>query len=737
MKKNILSFLLIFAVANFAYSQGGIKLKLAEKNFDNYAYPKALEYYLSLAEQNIEINHVNRRAAECYYYMGDVDKALEWYGRVIDQDDLKAEDVFRYSKVLRQKGNYKKADQWMLKYYKMVSVPQEAKRYEKTMNQIDDIKKQKKRCDLENLSLNTKHSDFGGFYHGSQFIFTSASKKNYFIKRIFSRDESPYLDIFHVNKNDMDSSEMIQSYPKIINSKFHDGPGVFSPDSNRFYFTRNNYYKCTFKKKENGLKIFYVEKKDGKWKNLKEVSFNSDKYSVGHPAFSADGKKFFFVSDMPGGYGGTDIYYAPVNADGTLGSAVNMGNKINTDGNEMFPFMNNEKILFFSSDGHIGLGGLDIFYALPDYKGDYEKVQNAGIPMNSMRDDFAFYLDENNQKGFISSNRDGGRGEDDIYSYNLLRPFKPQYFVKGEIKDKLNKLPLSNVVVTLRDANGKPLEQVISDEKGAFEFEAQPDTDYKIECNKEEYAQHIKPTTTKNMGEETILFLPLEMIQNTLTINCIITDRVTKKPLEGVEAKLINTKTGKEELSIITNKSGDFNLPLEGIKLNDLISYRVILKKEGYIGKNLVYTKRIKEYGIVYLHEELNVALNKIEKGLDLAKMIDLQPIYFDVGKSNIRPDAAKELDKIVEVMNENPKMIIELGSHTDSRGSASGNLRLSDRRAKSSAKYIISKGISKNRITGKGYGESRLVNKCKDGVKCTEEQHQENRRTEFIILKN
>ncbi len=737
MKKTLIILLLVGF--NFiGFSQDGVKLKLADKNFESYAYPKAAGYYLSLAKQNVSLNHVSRRLAECYFYMGEVDKSAEWYEKVMQQDDLQAEDLFRYAKMLRRQKKYNEADKIMERYYKMKPNKKESDRYEQTINVVDKIKKEKKRCTLDNLSINTEYADFGAFCYADYVVFTASSKKRLFMKNMFVRNKSPYLDIFYVKKEDLSNPEKVKSYPRKINSRFHDGPATFGTDTNKMFFTRNNQYKFSFKKTKNGLKIYTAEKnKDGKWGDIQILPFSNNDYSIGHPTFSPDFKKLYFISDMPGGFGGTDIYYVNVNSDGTFGSPVNMGEAVNTDGNEMFPFVNNENIFFFSSDGHLGLGGLDIFYSQPDYKGDYVKVKNAGIPMNSSADDFSFYMNDNNTKGFISSNRDGGRGSDDIYSFDLLRPFKQQYIVKGEIKDKLNKLPLDKVVVILRDSKGAVLQQLTTDEKGTFEFEVEPDQDYKIECNKEEYAQNIKPCTTKNLGEETDVFVPVELKQNTLTIYGLIADKKTKEPLSDVSVKMINTKTGKTELAIETKADGSFSLPLENVKLNDLISYNIQLHKEGYIGKDLIYTKRIKEYGIIDIHNELDVSLTKLQKGLDLAKVIDIKPIYFDLGKFSIRPDAATELDKIVKVMKENPTMVIELGSHTDSRGSASGNLRLSDKRAKSSVDYIRKQGIAKNRIYGKGYGETKLLNRCKDGVKCSDEEHQQNRRTEFIIIKN
>lgn len=403
------------------------------------------------------------------------------------------------------------------------------------------------------------------------------------------------------------------------------------------YFTRNNFFegeKGSDKDGINNLKIFSAELVNGVWTNIKGVHFNNDEYSVGHPSVSSDGKKLYFTSDMPGGIGGADIYVVAINEDGTLGTPKNMGNIVNTEGNEMFPFIHNEGTLFFSSDGHVGFGLLDIFATIEDENNSVVNILNLGEPINSLKDDFSYYLSEEGFDGYISSNREGGVGDDDIYKFTRIPPL----MLKGQIFDDANNEPIVDAKVVLKDANGEEIAYFITEANGYYEH---------------------------------------------------IVDRDANFTLEG----------SKEKYTSLTKEFNSFNLDKE---------------------KELVVN--------------LNVGLKPIE---DVVLLADLEIIYFDLDKSNIRPDAALELDKVVALMNKYPGMVIRLESHTDSRANDDYNIRLSNRRAKSTYEYIISNGIDASRITEyKGFGETQLVNKCSNGVKCSKEEHQLNRRTEFVIIK-
>jgi outer membrane protein OmpA-like peptidoglycan-associated protein len=500
-------------------------------------------------------------------------------------------------------------------------------------------------------------------------------------------------------------------------------------------FTRNN-YKEKAKDGSVNLQLFSANFVNEKWTNEHPLPFNDKEYSVGHPSLSPDGKTLFFASNMPGGVGGTDIYKSAKQANGTWSTPENLGEDINTEGNEMFPFYHASGILFFASDGHVGLGGLDIFLAQEKSNG-FEEIKNLGAPVNTNKDDFAFIVDKQMKSGYFSSNRDGGKGDDDIYSFNLLRPFSSGKTIKGIAKDKQG-TPLSDSFVKLTDEAGKEIATTTTGNDGSYSFNVDADKIYKLIGSKVNYVNGITNASTK--GQEDLVTVDVILEKDSgLSLYGVIKEKGSSIALENVKVKLINSNTGAEE-KMITGPTGEFRKALTENKLNDRVSYKLIMEKEGYLTKTVTYAKLLDKNGQYNILENIDIALDKVTLGADLAKLIEVKPILFDLGKYLIRKDASVELDKIVKVMNENPTMVIALGSHTDCRGTNANNEKLSDERAKASAEYIKERIVHPERISGKGYGESQLKNgcACEGAVKsdCNESQHQENRRTEFIIVK-
>jgi len=407
------------------------------------------------------------------------------------------------------------------------------------------------------------------------------------------------------------------------------------------YFTRNNFNNGKKGKDANRITLLKVYKAtliDNQWKNAEELPFNSDSYSVAHPTLSPDEKTMYFASDMPGTHGQSDLWKVKINEDGSFGTPENLGVSINTEGKESFPIFTNENELYFATDGHPGLGGLDIFMSRMNADGSFKEPINIGAPANSPQDDFAYLIDTKTRKGFLTSNRDGGKGYDDIYKFLETRKLVCEQVLSGIVTDLDTGEILPNTKVTLFDDKFNIIKEVISDDKGFYTFE--------VECGKSYFI------------------------------------RAEKDTYETKEQKItIPTLTGKTDLPI-----------------------------------------------------QLEKKVKPVVVGDDLAKAFGIKIIYFDLDKWNIRPDAALELEKILDVMKQYPNMKIDVRSHTDSRQTHKYNEKLSDRRAKSTMSWLVKNGIDANRLTGKGYGETQLVNKCADGVKCSEDEHQANRRSEFII---
>lgn len=710
------------------------KVKKGDLAFASYDFPKAIGFY---EQSGSSESTVSRKLADSYRFTGNTAKAEENYKKIIDAGKAEAADYYFYSEMLRSNGKYDDAAKWMDKFHEVDGSDYRGMAYTQNKGYEAKLKSEQDRFTVRLLDINTDAQEFGPAYFGNKVVFASTRTNMTPVSRIYPWNNKPYLNIYEADAKDNQLASPKQ-FRKDINRKYHEGPASFNADGTFMAYTRNNYDEKSSQGVRN-LQIFFSTLKDGKWSDGVSFTCNSKEYSVGHPSLSADGQTLYFASDMPGGLGGTDLYRCTRSTDGSWSKPENLGAGINTEGNEMFPFIHPDGFLFFSSDGLVGLGGLDVFVTkLTDGKAG--KVLNAGYPVNDRFDDFAFIIDKDMKNGYFSSNRPG-KGDDDIYAVTMAKPFRFNKIIKGVTKDKRSGDILAGANVSLYDSEGKVIATAPSDAQGNFTFEADPELDYSLDGKKEKYFDAKTTASTKNMGDKDEVFATLLLEKDPgLSLYALVTDKSSKQPLEGVKMVIIDNITGKEVTSFSTTASGDFRKPLDDKHIGDRVSYQIKLDKDGYLGKSVTFNASIDKEGEIRVHEALDLTMDKITVGADLAKIININPIYFDLSKWNIRKDAAIELDKIVKVMKENPGMIIELGSHTDCRSSAQSNMILSDKRAKSSAAYIISKGIDKSRISGKGYGETKPINKCEcEGtrvVPCTEEEHQQNRRTEFIIVK-
>ncbi len=633
MKTIKLITIVFLLICSFSFGQSG-KLKRANMHYNSFSFVKAIELYEKLIDTNFNKSYAMRKLGNSYMYLRNPKEAVEIYKHVVQQENVPEEYYYFYAQALRGNGNYDESKIWIDKYKQEASKDSRVTEFLDKEDFISSMFNFKKQYSLIKTNLNTSFSDFGAVEYNDEIVFVSSKDEGVSTKRKYSWNAQPFLDIYRVAKEG--AVEQSKKINGDVNTIYHEGPATFSADGTKMYFTRNNFFdgeKGKDKEGVNNLKIYRAELVNGSWTNIKGVHFNNDEYSVGHPSISSDGKKLYFTSNMPGGLGGSDIYVVAINDDGTLAAPINMENIVNTEGNEMFPFIHNEGTLFFSSDGHVGFGLLDVFATISD-ENKIVSILNLGEPINSSKDDFSYYLSKEGFDGYISSNREGGVGDDDIYKFKRIPPLT----LKGQIFDDANNEPIENAKVVLNDAKGDEIAYFITEKEGYYEHIIDRDANFTLKGSKEKY----------------------------------------------------------------TSISKDFN--------------SVGLDKE----KELVVN--------------LNVGLKPIE---DVVLLADLEIIYFDLDKSFIRPDAAIELDKVVNLMNKYPGMVIRLESHTDSRANDQYNIHLSERRAKSTYDYITLNGIDSERITKyDGFGETQLVNKCTNGVKCSRDEHQLNRRTEFVIVK-
>lgn len=724
--KNTLSIICFILFSASVSAQA--RLNKADDLYNLKSYWSAATQYERLVDSDHDTPQMRVRLANSYYFMGNYEKALEYYSK-ISLSEYQKEDLYNYIQVTKMHGDYIKSTE-LLNHFCGEFGDERCAEYNQNPNYLIELRG-KTHFNLKETKLNTYSNEFGAYqFNGNDIYILSDRGSSGFIKRRNLYNGEGFLDIYRVQKEENDSYSKAKKVKGKVNSRLNEGSMFITSDNKRIYFTRNNPKPAL-----NGLYHLSIYMADidekGKWVNVRGLSINSDNHSVGHPVLTKDGKKMIFSSTIEGGHGGADLYIGDVTENGDVTNIKNMGNTINTPRNEFFPWLNTDGNLYFTSDGHPGFGGLDNFVAVMAGT-DVIKVLNCGANVNSSQDDFALTLSKDGKNGYVSSNRVQGKG-DDIYAVQLVNPFPRMITLTGKTTDLLSNNTLGNVDITFKDAKTGEIVEAKSDENGTYSVFVPADSDLELAAQKEDYL----PATDKISTTGTNLTKNIALEENLgTTIHFQVKDKGNKAPLQDVKIT-IKDKTGKPAaLPGITNEAGDFKQLIEDTKTGDQLNYRIKVEKSGFASKEVSFDHLVTMSGEIYFPIELD----KLEIGKDLASMIALNPIYFDLNSSKVREDAKVELDKIIEVLNENPTMIIELGSHTDCRSSAKYNLTLSDKRAKASADYI-KKGITQpSRVSGKGYGESKLLNNCacegKVTSDCTEEEHAINRRTEFRIIK-
>jgi outer membrane protein OmpA-like peptidoglycan-associated protein len=714
------------------YSQGSKKEKYGDKFYSYYSFGSAIEALKDVDSLSID---GRRKLAESFKRKLQFKDAEQVLRTVILDKNATPYDYYDMYYILRINGKYEESEQWMIKFAEANPFDHRSQNYLKNIDKFNLKILDEGRYSIKNLIINSQQQDFGTAFYNDKIVFSSSRSEVKPIKSTYSWNEMNFLDLYVANIGQNAELVKLKNLDKKLNKKYHEGPASFAKQGTFMAFTKNNY---SGQSKEGIIKLqlFFSEYQNGKWQ--KEVAFklNNNEYSVGHPWISEDARTMYFATDMPGGFGGVDIYKITKKISGDWGDPVNLGSKVNTEGDEMFPFYSEtNSMLFFSSDGQLSFGGLDLFVAKVNEDSIID-VLNMGYPLNSQYDDFAVIMDKNLKKGYFSSNRIGGKGDDDIYYFDMLIPFKFKQQLKGNATDHLGNV-LAGEYISICDENGKVIAAGFTDDNGNYSFEVEPDKQYVLKFGKGKYeSTKLFNTFTPNpivISDITITKDP------DLKLYCMLTEAQTQQKIEGALFTIVDRKTGKTEF-FTSSMTGDFLKNLSDNKIGDTLNYKITIEKEGYMPKSIIYTKILDKEGQYNLNEDLNVSLTKYTVGMDLTKLLEIKPIYFDYDKFNIRPDAALELDVIVKVMNENPSMVIELGSHTDCRGTKEYNEKLSARRAESSADYIKKRIKNPERIYGKGYGESKIINGCEcEGSKvskCSDEEHQMNRRTEFVIVK-
>lgn len=731
MNKSIILFSIICLIQLSSHAQTAA-INSANKLYFKKLYVQAIPKYESVLRKDSSNADVLVNLGDCYRLTNNNRGQLICYGKLIKTG--KAEDIHKlyYGQALMEAGKYDDAKRYMDEF----KADGRGEAFSKGISNLQKFSKNADAYAVTEFQYNSNYDDFAATaFLGDKIVFTSTRTKSTWITKRHGWTGNSYCHMYLTEKDPFGQYDTPAMFIAEYSTKYNDGPFCTSKDGQTIFFTRNG----TTKKEQSldgsqKLKIFQANIIKDDLQSLMSMKFNSNEYNCAHPAISADGKTLYFSSDMGGGQGGMDIWYCKLDASGSWGNPVNMGDKVNTKGNELFPSITEDNLLYFASNGHEGLGGLDVFETkIKDDKAG--KIYNMGKPVNSEHDDFAYNVYAEGKKAFLSSNRKTGGMNDDIYNVDILRKVARGKVVNFIVKNKETQevLPLTTIKLNT--------DSFSTNEKGEFQYILEEDVNYKLLVKKEKFFDIEDSLSTKTTpeGDEFTKTMELEKDPN-LSLLAGIYDAKTGAGIEGVKIKIKDLTLSNDFELIQTEKNGEYRKPLKGKRIGDKLLYLVTIEKEGYVTKTTNFTYEIKKEGEIQMNELLALTIGKVEVGMDLAKMIDIKPIYFDLGKSKIRPDAAVELDKVVKVMKEYPAMIIELGAHTDCRGAAASNMKLSDARAKASAAYIVKQGIDKSRISGKGYGESKLLNSCgcegKVKSTCTEFEHSQNRRTEFIIVK-
>lgn len=618
------------------------KIKEANAAYEKLGYMNAISIYIEVDKKGYGSPDIYKKIGDSYYFNANYTEANKWYEKLIKSSEvIDFEYYYRYSQTLKTIPDIEKSNYYYALFSKFKKADSRAQQFEENSNYLEQIKNDNERYTISNLAINSTFSDYGVFQLKDSIIFTSTRETK--DSKLDNWTKQPFSGLY---SSKMNKSKLFESSKPILKNTIfnsNESTAILTKDGLTLYFTRNNFKKNKQKKNakdEVSLKIYSANFKNGQWTNVVELPFNSDNYNCAHPALSADEKMLYFSSNMPGTLGQSDLYRVAVLADGKFGAPENLGITINTEGRETFPFLSSDDELFFASDGHLGLGGLDVFISKMNKDNSFSKPINLGSPINTAYDDFAYVVNLETQVGYFSSNRPEGKGSDDIYKFieNATIYSKEEQFFTGKLEDALFNTPVANAIVSLFDDSKKMVDKTTTNANGEF---------------------------------------------------------------------ILNNNY----------KASGWYLKFE---------HTAYETKEEYIKSQLISNKNT---SIVLLPKEI-----QLKQGVDLAKFFSIQNIYFDLDDSEINPKAEKQIAILLHVLQQNPELKLEIKSHTDSRASADYNLELSNKRVLATRNWLVAKGININRIISKGLGEKEPINHCIDGVKCSEEEHQMNRRSEFIV---
>jgi hypothetical protein len=718
--------LLVGVTGSLAQGKADVHVREGDRFFQQMAYSRAVEHYELAAEMGAINEHVTKRLGECHMRMRNTEEAERWYGMLVKFLNVEPEDLYQYAEALKSNGQYEEAEKWMDQYLERVG------RGNTRSNITGFVRKftqNPERFTVRTTGINTAYAEFGATWLGSgRVAFVSSRNEPVGIERRAAHNAQPFMDIYVAEVTP--DGDLFDAKPMggNIRSRMHEGPLTASAAGDVIWFTRNQGTPGSFlrpSREVSRLGIYMARAVADKYEVVEDFPFNNASFSFAHPALSRDGRSLYFVSDMPGGYGGADIYVTRLEG-GEWGEPVNLGPTINTERDELFPFLAVDGTLYFSSNGHPGLGGLDIHAALPSPKGGFAPPINVGAPVNGPKDDFAFIMDPAGKWGFFSSNRPGGQGDDDIYGFRMHAPLEQGFLCMGQVIDDEYEIPVIAAEVELRDEQGKLLASTVTDGRGEYSFPVEKDRTYKIVARMKGRYDGERYINTGNIEEEQIITRDIHLVADAgIWMRGVVGYKDQQGFIEGMTVSVVNLSSFHAE-SRTTDEGGAFSMRLQSNE-----EFEVLFEKTGFFSLSVPLSTVGMRQGIIDMNEARELRFERIEIGTP----IPLKHLRWELGKANLDPIARTELDALAERLLVNPALLIEVAVHSDARGEADVELYLSRKRAEAIAAYLLAKGIPKERVSAKGYGNTRILNHCVAGVSCTEEEHAVNRRTTYTVV--
>lgn len=714
MKKYIIILLFLIPVLP-VFAQKALVRK-GNEYFKMMAYPKAIPCYTKALKKDSTLQEAVYKLADCYRLTNNRQMAEQWYARAVRMPSVTPLYKFYYGQALMNNGKYAQARKWMTDFLLDSKEDGRGQSFIRAIDAYNSFFTDSSNYSITKLDINSPNADFGAALFKDGIVFASSREKTQIIERRHAWTNQPFLDLYYSRGRENKFREP-EPFANNLQTKLNDGPVAFNKKGDEMWITRNNIEGGRVRKSTDKmvkLKIFRSTQKGGsEWGNLESFAYNSDNYNCAHPAISPDGQRLYFSSDMPGSEGGMDIWMCTRQGSG-WSKPINLGDTINTKGNEVFPVAMEDGTLYFASDGLPGIGGLDVFYTR-DMGMGYTTPINMGYPINTSDDDFSMVYDAKNKTGYISSNRANRGFDDDIYT------IKKKYVrIKGIVVNKEDGLPINEARVELK--NGEKIQSFTTMENGRFDFPAEFDMEYSIKGSANGLGDTLVSCSTSSsyLGDP---FIRIELGKAPeYSIFLTVIDAETKQPIPGANIR----EEGNEKDLGSTDETGKYRQPLQMDK-----DEKFIVDMPGYRPK------------VVLLNAPSKESPSNIEYTVELTKASEISPfenwfkiIYYDLDKYKVREDAEKVLDEVAAFLKENPAVKISLTSSADSRASKQYNDRLSQNRSKTARQYLIEKGVSSKQLARIAWtGESVLVNNCTDENPCTEEMHQLNRRTEMVVI--